>query len=104
MVLGFDCQIAEIAEATTRKAFEKGLIIERCGPNDQVVKFLPALTIDLETLNQGIDIFEVSLAETMKQTGGRMIGRPWSSRRDYAGHSEKGADISQFSARSLAHS
>ncbi|WP_028351464.1 diaminobutyrate--2-oxoglutarate transaminase [Bradyrhizobium murdochi] len=67
MALGFDCQIAEIAEATTRKAFEKGLIIERCGPIDQVVKFLPALTIDLETLNQGIDIFAVSLAETMKQ-------------------------------------
>lgn len=70
MVLGFDCQIADIAGATTRKAFENGLIIERCGPNDEVVKFLPALTIDLETLNQGIDIFEVSLAETMEQARG----------------------------------
>lgn len=67
LALGFDCQIAEIAEATTRKAFELGLIIERCGPSDQVIKFLPALTIDLETLNQGIDIFEISLAETMKR-------------------------------------
>ncbi|WP_076862106.1 diaminobutyrate--2-oxoglutarate transaminase [Bradyrhizobium mercantei] len=67
MALGFDCQIAEIAEATARKAFEKGLIIERCGPSDQVVKFLPALTIDPETLNQGIDIFEVSLTETIKR-------------------------------------
>lgn len=34
-------------------AFEKGLIIERCGPTDQVVKFLPALTIEQETLGQG---------------------------------------------------
>ncbi|MGY4157927.1 diaminobutyrate-2-oxoglutarate transaminase [Bradyrhizobium sp. USDA 4461] len=67
MALGFDCNNAEIAEATTRKAFEKGLIIERCGPRDQVIKFLPALTIDPETLNQGADIFEVSLAETIKQ-------------------------------------
>lgn len=67
MALGFDCQIAEIAEATTRKAFEKGLIVERCGPVDQVIKFLPALTIDPETLNQGLEIFEESLAETMKQ-------------------------------------
>ncbi|MGL3210649.1 diaminobutyrate--2-oxoglutarate transaminase [Bradyrhizobium sp. BR 1433] len=67
MALGFDCQFAEIAEAATRKAFEKGLIIERCGPGDQVIKFLPALTIDLETLNQGIDIFDAALAETMKQ-------------------------------------
>lgn len=66
MVLGFDCQSADIAEATSRKAFEKGLIVERCGPLDQVVKILPALTIDLETLNQGLDIFEKSLADTLK--------------------------------------
>ncbi|WP_458180677.1 diaminobutyrate--2-oxoglutarate transaminase [Bradyrhizobium sp. 14AA] len=65
MALGFDCQLAEIAEATTRKGFEKGLIVERCGPVDQVVKFLPALTIDLEMLNEGLDIFEESLAETL---------------------------------------
>ncbi|MBH5390648.1 diaminobutyrate--2-oxoglutarate transaminase [Bradyrhizobium diversitatis] len=66
MAMGFDCQMAEIAEAAARKAFDKGLVIERCGPDDQVVKFLPALTIDLETLNQGLDIFEQSLAETLK--------------------------------------
>ncbi|UPJ54394.1 diaminobutyrate--2-oxoglutarate transaminase [Bradyrhizobium sp. 200] len=66
MALGFDCQKPEIAEATTRKAFDKGLIVERCGPVDQVVKFLPALTIDLETLNHGLDLFEESLAETLK--------------------------------------
>lgn len=68
MALGFDCQSAEIAEATARKAFERGLMVERCGPIDQVVKFLPALTIDLETLNQGLEIFEEALAETLKLT------------------------------------
>lgn len=68
MALGFDCQMAEVAEATTRRAFEKGLIVERCGPVDQVIKFLPALTIDSETLSLGLDIFEESLAETLKQT------------------------------------
>lgn len=68
MVLGFDCRTTEIAETTTRKAFEKGLIIERCGPVDQVVKFLPALTIDPDTLNQGLEIFEEALTETLKQT------------------------------------
>ncbi|MCK1498291.1 aminotransferase class III-fold pyridoxal phosphate-dependent enzyme, partial [Bradyrhizobium sp. 188] len=35
----------ETAEMIARKAFENGLMIERCGPNDQVVKFLPSLTI-----------------------------------------------------------
>lgn len=68
MALGFDCQTAELAEATTRKAFQKGLILERCGPVDQVVKFLPALTIDSETLNHGVDIFEESLVEAMEST------------------------------------
>lgn len=69
MALGFDCQMAEIAEATTRKAFDKGLIVERCGPVDQVVKFLPALTIDHELLTRGLDIFEESLAETLDRPG-----------------------------------
>ncbi|WP_082654093.1 diaminobutyrate--2-oxoglutarate transaminase [Bradyrhizobium pachyrhizi] len=69
MALGFDCQMAEIAAATTCKAFEKGLIVERCGPVDQVVKFLPALTIDSKTLNQGLEIFQESLAEALIQTG-----------------------------------
>lgn len=67
MALGFDCQMGEIAEAAASAAFKKGLIIERCGPVDQVIKFLPALTIDSETLTQGLDIFEESLAETLRQ-------------------------------------
>lgn len=71
MALGFDCQMAEIAKAVSRKAFGKGLMIERCGPIDQVVKFLPALTIDLETLNKGLEIFEESLAETLTGLGPR---------------------------------
>ncbi|WP_439406613.1 diaminobutyrate--2-oxoglutarate transaminase [Bradyrhizobium sp. DASA03076] len=67
MALGFDCQVSEIAEATTQRTFKRGLILERCGPFDQVVKFLPALTIDPETLEQGLEIFEESLAEVLKQ-------------------------------------
>lgn len=68
MALGLDCQMPEIAEVTARKAFEKGLMVERCGSVDQVVKFLPALTIDYETLNRGLEIFEESLAEAVKPT------------------------------------
>ncbi|QQN67169.1 diaminobutyrate--2-oxoglutarate transaminase [Bradyrhizobium diazoefficiens] len=67
LALGFDCQMAEIAAATARTAFDKGLIVERCGPSDQVIKLFPALTIDSETLSQGLEIFEESLADTLKQ-------------------------------------
>lgn len=66
MAWGFDCRMANIANATMRKAFQKGLMIERCGSNDQVVKFLPALTTDGDTVNEGIDIFEISLIEALK--------------------------------------
>ncbi|KRQ11577.1 diaminobutyrate--2-oxoglutarate transaminase [Bradyrhizobium manausense] len=65
MVFGFDCLAAQTADTITRKAFEKGLMIERCGPDNQVVKFLPALTIDRETLNEGLAIFDKAVAETM---------------------------------------
>ncbi|RZN06381.1 diaminobutyrate--2-oxoglutarate transaminase [Bradyrhizobium genosp. SA-3] len=66
MAFGFDCKLADVAEGTARKGFEKGLMIERCGPDDQVLKILPALTIDHETLIQGLDIFEESLMETLR--------------------------------------
>lgn len=65
LALGFDCREAEVAEATTRKAFAKGLLIERCG---SVVKFLPALTIDSETLDRGLAIFEEAFVETLNQS------------------------------------
>lgn len=71
MALGFDCQVTEIAEVAARKAFDKGLIVERCGPVDQVVKLLPALTIDSETLNQGLEIFEEALVETLETSQSR---------------------------------
>ncbi|PDT64046.1 diaminobutyrate--2-oxoglutarate transaminase [Bradyrhizobium ottawaense] len=66
MVFGFDALETQTASTITRKSFEKGLMIERCGPDDQVIKFLPALTIDREILNEGLAIFEESVAETMR--------------------------------------
>ncbi|WP_346732107.1 aminotransferase class III-fold pyridoxal phosphate-dependent enzyme [Bradyrhizobium sp. 30] len=66
MAWGFDCRLAHIAEETTRKAFYNGLLIEQCRRQDQVAKFLPALTIDLATLDEGFEIFHDSLAETLK--------------------------------------
>ena len=37
-------------------AFSKGLIVELSGSRDEVLKLLPALTIDDDTLTQGLDI------------------------------------------------
>ncbi|WP_407193065.1 aminotransferase class III-fold pyridoxal phosphate-dependent enzyme [Bradyrhizobium sp. STM 3566] len=69
LALGFDCQTSEIAEATRRNAFARGLFIERCASVGEVIQLLPALTIDSETLNRGLQIFEEALAEALDQRG-----------------------------------
>lgn len=49
------------AAAVGRKAFENGLIIERAGIDDEVIKGFPALTIDDETLRKGLQILADSV-------------------------------------------
>jgi diaminobutyrate-2-oxoglutarate transaminase len=60
MIFGVECSPAELAGAVTAEAFKRGLILETCGANDQVIKFLPALTTEVEVLERGLDIFEES--------------------------------------------
>ncbi len=63
MFQGINCVNGELAEKITRRAFQKGLIIETSGADDQVVKFLCPLTISDESLKQGIDIVEECVRE-----------------------------------------
>lgn len=49
------------AAAVTAKALEYGLIIERSGPNDEVIKCLMPLTIDQAELDEGLDRLERAL-------------------------------------------
>lgn len=50
-----DCSIAgELSEYS----FEQNLIVETCGSDGQVVKFLPPLIIDEATLKEGLERFE----------------------------------------------
>ncbi|WP_203568382.1 diaminobutyrate--2-oxoglutarate transaminase [Aestuariimicrobium ganziense] len=50
-----------VAAEVGRAAFDKGLVIERSGPLDEVAKFMPALTIDDETLDEGLALFDEAL-------------------------------------------
>lgn len=63
MFQGINCVNGEIAGKITSKAFEKGLIIETSGADDQIVKFLCPLIISDESLKRGIDIVEESIKE-----------------------------------------
>ena len=37
------------------ETYARSLLVETCGPEDQVVKLLPPLTIEEETLASGLD-------------------------------------------------
>ncbi|WP_028002474.1 diaminobutyrate--2-oxoglutarate transaminase [Sinorhizobium arboris] len=65
MMLGLDCGTSKLAEMIIRKAFEDGLLVERCGAEDQVIKLLPPLTIDGRTLQRGLDILQKSVHESV---------------------------------------
>jgi diaminobutyrate-2-oxoglutarate transaminase len=49
---------ADFVEAIASRCFELGLIVERVGRNDRVIKLLPPLTIEMATLQKGCSILE----------------------------------------------
>jgi len=63
MFQGINCVNGDIAAKITRKAFQKGLIIETSGADDHVVKFLCPLIISDVSLKKGIDIVEQAIKE-----------------------------------------
>ena len=65
MVQALDCKTGEIASKISHVAFEKGLIIETSGSEDQVLKFLAPLTISDDELVKGLSILEESMRDVM---------------------------------------
>ena len=57
---------ANLAAAITADAFANGLIIERCGPLDEVIKFLAPLTIGYAELDEGLDILDRSIERVIE--------------------------------------
>lgn len=62
---GLQMPSGEIAGAIAARAFEEGLLVETSGPDDEVVKLLPALTIPEELLEKGLDIIEAAVDEAL---------------------------------------
>lgn len=54
---------AELTKALVEKANGAGVILLSCGVRGNVIRFLPALTAELDTLHDGLDIVESCLAE-----------------------------------------
>lgn len=55
------------ADEVTSKAFELGLIIETSGSQGEVVKLLPALTIEVEQLEKGLGLLSKAIASVVQQ-------------------------------------
>ncbi|GAA4322329.1 diaminobutyrate--2-oxoglutarate transaminase [Streptomyces venetus] len=64
LVWGIEFAEKQRASAVARRAFELGLLVETSGPEDEVVKLLPALTIPPEELDEGLRILARSVRET----------------------------------------
>lgn len=56
MVWGIEFPVADVASRISKQAFQSGLIIETAGGDDQVLKILPPLTIEITQLDRGLQI------------------------------------------------
>jgi diaminobutyrate-2-oxoglutarate transaminase len=70
LIQGLVCDAnPELANKIAQQAFAHGLVIETSGAQDEVLKILPALTIEDAYLTQGLELIERSVAEVLKQEG-----------------------------------
>lgn len=65
MIQGLDFHDKTFATQVSRVAFERGVIIETAGRQDEVLKVLPPLTITQEALDEGLQIISDSVDEVL---------------------------------------
>lgn len=65
LMQGLACPRPETAAAISQAAWRRRLIIERAGPDDEVVKLMPPLTISVDDLDDGLDRLESSVEEVL---------------------------------------
>lgn len=58
MIWGIETHDEALAKEISKRCFKSGLIIERAGRNNSVVKIMPALVIDDNTLLKGLNILK----------------------------------------------
>jgi diaminobutyrate-2-oxoglutarate transaminase len=63
MIHGLDFGSGERAASVIASAFDSGLLIPSCGPDGRVVKVMPPLTIEDETLDAGLDLLEQAVGK-----------------------------------------
>ena len=56
---------AELTTKVVAKCQEKGLLILTCGPNANVIRFLPPLTVPMDVAKEGLQVFEAAVREAV---------------------------------------
>ncbi len=74
MIYGFEIPERGLSNQISERCFENGLVIELAGADDQVLKFLPPLIIDEETLLKGIGVVKQSIAEILQEKHENLTG------------------------------
>ncbi len=64
LIWGIETNNGKLAEKISINAFKKGLIVERAGRDNSVIKLMPALTIDDDLLVKGLDILKDVMEKT----------------------------------------
>jgi len=67
LIWGVEFADRELAGKVSKACFERGMIIETAGIDDQVLKLLPSLTIEQGDLSQGLEIIAQSLAAVTQE-------------------------------------
>lgn len=64
MMIAFEVKTAALAKEITTKCFQKGLIVGACSTGE-IIKFIPPLTIEEDTLQKGMNIFKEAVSEVL---------------------------------------
>ena len=67
LIWGVDVHDESLSKQIVKECFENGLILERAGRENSVVKIMPPLTIDEETLLRGLNILNNSIKKILTQ-------------------------------------
>lgn len=65
LMVGVASDVEGLATEITSEAFERGLIMETAGPDDEVFKLFPPLTIEESGLEKGLEILESSVKSAL---------------------------------------
>lgn len=67
LMRGFTCADGKIAHDIAKRAFAEGVLVECCGPGNSIVKLMPPLTIEPETLREGLNKLKVAVDSATSQ-------------------------------------